>query len=90
MRSGRGMGGCEQRIEVFVKMQKKVKMVGVGVGPGGRWFGVVGDGGCKPRIKVLLNGGCRYSQGDQSVCVIEGVPVRGGVRMIVNQELKSL
>ena len=32
---GRGMGGCEQRIEVFVKMQKKVRMVGVGVGRGG-------------------------------------------------------
>ena len=33
------MGGCEQRIEVFVKMQKKVKMVGVGVGPGGVGWG---------------------------------------------------
>ena len=38
MRSGRGMGGCEQRIEVFVKMKKKVRMVGVG-GGGGGWSG---------------------------------------------------
>ena len=36
--------------------------------------------GCKPRIEGIVKwgGGCRYSQGDQSVCVIEGVPVRGG------------
>ena len=47
-------------------------------------------GGCKPRIDGIVKWGCRYSQGDQSVCVIEGVPVRGGVRMVVNQELKPL
>ena len=31
---GRGQGGCEQRIEVFVKIQKK-KILGGGVGGGG-------------------------------------------------------
>ena len=34
---GRGQGGCERRIEVFVKIQKK-KIWG-GVGGGGQWEG---------------------------------------------------
>ena len=38
---GRGQGGCEQRIEVFVKIQKKNYFFwGVeGVGWGGQWEG---------------------------------------------------
>ena len=39
----RGQIGCEQRIEVFVKIQKK-KILG-GVGWGGRWGGGGGVGG---------------------------------------------
>ena len=31
---GRGQGGCERRIEVFVKIQKKIFL-----GGGGRWGG---------------------------------------------------
>ena len=42
---GVGQGGCEQRIEVFVKIQKK-KNWGVGVGLGGQ-------GGCERRIEVF-------------------------------------
>ena len=38
---GRGQGGCERRIEGFVKIQKK-KFFGGGVGGGGR--GVSGGG----------------------------------------------
>ena len=45
---GGGQGGCEQRIEVFVKIQKKilgggegVRGVGLGGGGGG------GQGGCE-------------------------------------------
>ena len=38
----RGESGCERRIEVFVKIQKK--KFGEGVGGGGGWWGV-GVGG---------------------------------------------
>ena len=46
---GRGQGGCERRIEVFVKIQKKKNFFlggsvgGVGLGGGGG-----GQGGCEP------------------------------------------
>ena len=39
---GRGQGGCERRIEVFVKIQKKIFFF-LGGGVGGR--GRVGGGG---------------------------------------------
>ena len=35
---GRGQGGCERRIEVFVKIQKK-KNFFLGGGVGGQWEG---------------------------------------------------
>ena len=37
---GWGQGGCERRIEVFVKVQKKKKNEGGGVGSGGGGAGV--------------------------------------------------
>ena len=37
---GRGQGRCERRIEVFVKIQKKIFF-----GGGGRWEGSVGGVG---------------------------------------------
>ena len=46
-----GQGGCERRIEVFVKIQKKLGRGGLG---GGRWGGVGlrgGQGGCDRRIE---------------------------------------
>ena len=54
-----GQGGCEQRIEVFVKIQKK-KLGGQG-SPGFFFFffwggggvGLGGQGGCERRIKVF-------------------------------------
>ena len=37
---GRGQGGCERRIEVFVKIKKKFFFLGGGSGRGGgRWGG---------------------------------------------------
>ena len=39
-----GQGGCEQRIEVFVKIQKK-NLGGGGVGGGGGWVGGGGGSG---------------------------------------------
>ena len=36
---GGGQGGCERRIEVFVKIQKKNFWGGGGSGGGGRWGG---------------------------------------------------
>ena len=52
-----GQGGCERRIEVFVKIQKKNLGGGLGgwVGGGGRCrvgFGG-GQGGCERRIEVF-------------------------------------
>ena len=45
-----GQGGCERRIEVFVKIQKKI---GGGEGRGRGWVGGSGwgcQGGCERRI----------------------------------------
>ena len=44
---GRGQGGCERRIEVFVKIQKKNFFFGGGGGSGeggGGWVGRKGSG----------------------------------------------
>ena len=41
-----GQGGCERRIEVFVKIQKKI-------GGGGGWVGG-GQGGCERRYEVFV------------------------------------
>ena len=47
MGGGGAQGGCERRIEVFVKIQKKEKKLrGGGVGGGGQ-------GGCERRIEVF-------------------------------------
>ena len=51
-----GQSGCEQRIEVFVKIQKK-KYGGSGggsVGRGGGWGRGRGQGGCERRIEVFV------------------------------------
>ena len=42
---GRGQGGCERRIEVFVKIQKKKYFFWGGGGSGGQWEGSVWRGG---------------------------------------------
>ena len=57
-----GQGGCEQRIEVFVKIQKKIggrgcegrgeARGGGRVGRGGVRLG--GQGGCEQRIEVFV------------------------------------
>ena len=76
-----GQSGCERRIEVFVKIQKKNF-----VGGGGRGRG---QGGCEQRIEVFVKiqkkkfwGGVGGSVG--------GVRLGGGVRVDVNEELKFL
>ena len=46
-----GQGGCERRIEVFVKIQKK-KNLGGGFGGGCRWGGGSGGGGGGVRVDV--------------------------------------
>ena len=52
---GRGQGGCEQRIEVFVKIQKKMFGGGVG-GVGGQWevSGWGGGGGVRVDVNEEL------------------------------------
>ena len=88
-----GQSGCERRIEVFVKIQKKIKKFlggGWGVGGGGGvGVGLGGQSGCERRIEVLvkipkkknffLGGGVRWGGGG----------VGGGVRVDVNEELKK-
>ena len=51
---GRDQGGCERRIEVFVKIQKK--NLGGGGRGGGQWEGSCwgGQGGCERRIEVFV------------------------------------
>ena len=49
---GRGQGGCERRIEVFVKIQKKIFFGGRGQGVGGR--GQVGGGGVRVDVNEEL------------------------------------
>ena len=51
--SGSGQSGCERRIEVFVKIQKKDFW-------GGGWFGGGGQGGVGGGVGVRLGGqsGC--------------------------------
>ena len=48
---GRGQGGCERRIEVFVKIQKKNIFFGGGVRGGGG----VGGGGVGGGVRVDVN-----------------------------------
>ena len=52
-------GRCEQRSEVFVKIQKKNYFFwggsgGVGGSVGGVWLGGGGQGGCERRIEVFV------------------------------------
>ena len=88
---GRGQGGCERRIEVFVKIQKKKIWGGGGRGVSGRGRvggGGGGQGGCERRIEVFvkiqkkkffLGGGW-----------VGGSRSGWGVRVDVNEELKFL
>ena len=77
-----GQSGCERRIEVFVKIQKKIFL------GGGRGRG---QGGCEQRIevfvkiqkKIFLGGGSGGGGG-------RGRFGGGGVRVDVNKELKFL
>ena len=66
---GGGQGGCERRIEVFVKIQKKKKKLGGGWGPVGggggggsvaegvRWGGGVGGAGVRVDVNAMLGVG---------------------------------
>ena len=87
-----GQSGCERRIEVFVKIQKKKNFFfwgggGVGVGLGGQ-------SGCERRIefcvkiqkKIFFFGG----GGGVGGSVGRWGRVGGGVRVDVNEELKFL
>ena len=76
-----GQGGCEQRIEVFVQIQKKnIFFLGGGGGEGGEGGGGAGlsQDGCESRIEVFvkipkkkMGGGVRYGGGGVRVDVIE-------------------
>ena len=88
---GRGQGGCERRIEVFVKIQKnKIGGGGCGVGWGEGW---VGWGGGR------LGGGVRVDVIEELKFLGKFTQIKirgggggqvGGVRVDVNEELKFL
>ena len=77
-----GQGGCERRIEVFVKIQKKKKFWGGGVG-GGVGVGLGGQSGCERRIEIFV-------KIQKKNFFLGGGGVGGGVRVDVNEELKFL
>ena len=68
---GGGQGGCERRIEVFVKIQKK-KIWGGGVRLGGggsvaegvRLGGGVGGAGVRVDVNAMLGVGVMWGMGD--------------------------
>ena len=79
-----GQGGCERRIEVFVKIQKK-NWGGVG------WEGVGlegGQGGCDRRIEVFGKIHTKKSGGRGVGSGGGGASGWEGVRVDVNEELK--
>ena len=92
---GRGQGGCEQRIEVFVKIQKKNFFWG---GGGVSWRGRVGggeggggQGGCERRIEVFVKIQKKIFLGGRGGRGRVGGSGSGwGVRVDVNEELKCL
>ena len=82
---GGGQGGCERRIEVFVKIHW-----GGDQWEGSGWGGG-GQGGCERRIEVFVKiqkknwGGGPVGGGG-----VSGRGQVGGVRVDVNEELKFL
>ena len=83
-----GQSGCERRIEVFVKIQKKNFFLGGGSVGGGGGRGR-GQGGCKQRIEVFVKIQKKNFFGGGSGGQWEGSGW-GGVRVNVNEELKFL
>ena len=51
---GGGQGGCERRIEVFVKIQKKNFFGGRGSGGGGGWGGKGSGWGVRVDVNEIL------------------------------------
>ena len=89
-----GQSGCERRIEVFVKIQKKNFFLGGGRGGGGRWGGGSGSGwGVRVDVNEEWNF-CENSKknvfflGGGGSVVVGGGGVGGGVRVDLNEELK--
>ena len=91
-----GRSGCERRVEVFVKIQKKDFWGGGGWGGsvgggsvgGGVGVGLGGQSGCERRIEVFVKIQKKNFLGGGGVG--GGGGVRGGVRVDVNEELKFL
>ena len=50
-----GQSGCERRIEVFVKIQKKIFFLGGGGSGGGGGGGQLGGGGVGGGVRVDVN-----------------------------------
>ena len=58
-----GQSGCERRIEVFVKIQKK-NGGGGSVAEGVRWRGGVGGAGVRVDVNAMLGVGVMWGMGD--------------------------
>ena len=80
---GGGQGGCERRIEVFVKIPKNI-FGGWSGGEGSGWGGGGGQGRCDLRIKVF------GENSQKKIFLGGGSGWWGGVRVDVNEELKFL
>ena len=78
---GGGQSGCERRIEVFVKIQKKK----LGRGREGEGSGLGGQGGCDRRNEKFWENSQKKSGGGGRGRFVGG---GGGVRVDVNEELK--
>ena len=85
-----GQDGCERRIEVFVKIQKKIFFfLGGGGGSGWGRVGLGSQGRCERRIEVFVKIQKKiffFFWGGGGL----GLGGGGGVRVDVNQELKFL
>ena len=88
---GRGQSGCEQRIKVFVKIQKKIFFGGGGQGGGGGRVGLGGQSGCERRIEVFVKiQKKKFFFGGEGGGGGGGGGSGGGVRVDVNKELNFL
>ena len=79
-----GQGGCDRRIEVFGKIQKKIGGGGSGGGGGFGWWG--DQGGCEQRIEVFV----KIQKKIIIYLFFYLFFMGGGVRVDVNEELRFL
>ena len=82
-----GQGGCERKIEVFLKIErKKNNFFRGGGGRGWIWLVRGGQGGCERKFEVFL----KIQRRKKNFFFWCGEGLVGRVRVDVNEELKFL